>query len=210
VVVHEVGQRYLPDATAVAATVREALAGEHDVEPHAVVLIRGGTLPRTSSGKVRRPASREAFLAGALEVIGEWREGTRVTDAPAVLTRDVLLASAPARRQALLEFHFQARLARALGLTPEQIDLRQSPAALGLESLTAAELKNAIESDLGVALPVTSFFQVPTLAELAARVLALLPATPAPGRPRSARLPRQVEPHRDAAPAALASDGFLT
>lgn len=197
VVVHEVNQRQLSDAAAVAGAVRAALAGEHEVEPHAVVLIRGGTLPRTSSGKVRRAACRESFLAGDLEVAGEWREGTGVPAAPSGLTREALLAAVPAQRQSLLESHFRARLARALRVSPDQIDVRQSPAALGLESLTVAELKNGIESDLGVALPVTSFFQAPTLVALAARVLAQLPEAPTPGCVTPPRLPAQVEPLSD-------------
>ena len=38
----------------------------------AIRLIRTTSLPRTSSGKVRRHACREAFLAGSLETVAEW------------------------------------------------------------------------------------------------------------------------------------------
>ena len=48
------------------AAVRRAIAAEHDLALAHVVLIGAGTLPRTSSGKVRRAATREAFSAGAL------------------------------------------------------------------------------------------------------------------------------------------------
>lgn len=54
-------------------TVRLAVAERHQVPVWAVVLTRPGTIPRTSSGKVRRQASRTAFLSGHLDGLCEWR-----------------------------------------------------------------------------------------------------------------------------------------
>ena len=42
-----------------------------------IVLIQAGTLPKTSSGKIQRHACRARFLAGNLEVVGEWRGRSR-------------------------------------------------------------------------------------------------------------------------------------
>jgi len=50
--------------------IRRAVAEMHDVEVHAVRLLRPGSLPKTSSGKLRRLACRDAFLAGTLDVLG--------------------------------------------------------------------------------------------------------------------------------------------
>jgi acyl-CoA synthetase (AMP-forming)/AMP-acid ligase II len=73
VVVHEVVTRGL-ERDAVAAALREAVVREHGLDPAAIVLIRARTLPKTSSGKVRRQACREAFLAGGLEsTVFVWR-----------------------------------------------------------------------------------------------------------------------------------------
>ncbi|HEX2253815.1 MAG TPA: fatty acyl-AMP ligase, partial [Thermoanaerobaculia bacterium] len=58
----------------VAAAVREAVAESHEVRPYEVVLLRPGALPRTSSGKVRRGACRQAWLAGALAAVGRSAE----------------------------------------------------------------------------------------------------------------------------------------
>lgn len=46
--------------------VRQAVAAEHGVEVHAVKTLLPGALPRTSSGKLRRRATRDAYLAGDL------------------------------------------------------------------------------------------------------------------------------------------------
>lgn len=70
VVVHEVDRHVRPDELAeIAAAVRQAVAEEHDARVWRVCLIRPGTLPKTSSGKVQRQACRAAFLANALETV---------------------------------------------------------------------------------------------------------------------------------------------
>ncbi len=48
-----------------------AVADQHDLELHAVVLIKAMTLPRTSSGKVQRHVCRESYVAGTLDTIVE-------------------------------------------------------------------------------------------------------------------------------------------
>jgi acyl-CoA synthetase (AMP-forming)/AMP-acid ligase II len=47
-------------------TVREAIGTAFEVPIHAVVFVRPGTFPRTSSGKVRRRVCRAALLSGEL------------------------------------------------------------------------------------------------------------------------------------------------
>jgi acyl-CoA synthetase (AMP-forming)/AMP-acid ligase II len=49
--------------------VRMAVAQEHELQVAAVALIRQGTLPKTTSGKVQRRLTRERFLNGELDLI---------------------------------------------------------------------------------------------------------------------------------------------
>ena len=53
-------------------TIRRQVLALHGVRLAAVVLIKPATLPRTTSGKVRRASCREAFLAGGLAVVQAW------------------------------------------------------------------------------------------------------------------------------------------
>ena len=55
---------------AVCAAIRQAVARDHEVEPHAVVLIRPASLPRTSSGKIERTRARTLFLSEGLAEVG--------------------------------------------------------------------------------------------------------------------------------------------
>jgi acyl-CoA synthetase (AMP-forming)/AMP-acid ligase II len=59
------------DAKAVVRAIRRTVAEEHDVRVHAVVLLRAGRIPRTTSGKVQRHACQASFLKGTLERLGE-------------------------------------------------------------------------------------------------------------------------------------------
>ena len=55
--------------------IRRAVAGEHDLNVDAIVLIRAGTVPKTSSGKIQRHACRQSYLDGTLDVVGRWQLG---------------------------------------------------------------------------------------------------------------------------------------
>ena len=53
----------------VALAVRRAIGTHHGVALHLVAQIKLGSLPKTTSGKVRRSACAEALQAGRLEVL---------------------------------------------------------------------------------------------------------------------------------------------
>jgi acyl-CoA synthetase (AMP-forming)/AMP-acid ligase II len=59
------------DVEAVVRAIRRAVAEEHDVRVHKVVLLRAGRIPKTTSGKVQRHACQASFLKGTLERPGE-------------------------------------------------------------------------------------------------------------------------------------------
>ncbi|MCK8516799.1 type I polyketide synthase [Methylonatrum kenyense] len=87
------------------------------------------------------------------------------------LSRDVLSASAGSRRQVLFDGLHRAA-ARALGLPPgESIDPGLPLTELGLDSLMAVELRNALGTQLGRSLPATLLFTYPTLEELTGHLL---------------------------------------
>jgi acyl-CoA synthetase (AMP-forming)/AMP-acid ligase II len=56
----------------VAGCVSQAIAAEHGLQVAAIVLIKPGSLPRTSSGKTQRRACRQQFVAGELAIVDRW------------------------------------------------------------------------------------------------------------------------------------------
>lgn len=53
--------------------IRREVSAQHDIAPDAVSLVRYGTLPRTSSGKIQRHACRQLYELGSLKVIRDWK-----------------------------------------------------------------------------------------------------------------------------------------
>jgi acyl-CoA synthetase (AMP-forming)/AMP-acid ligase II len=73
VVVHEVDRRHRrDDLNPVIQAIRKAIAENHDLQVYAIVLIMPFTIPKTSSGKIKRHACKEKYLSGSFDVLAEW------------------------------------------------------------------------------------------------------------------------------------------
>jgi amino acid adenylation domain-containing protein len=156
VVVQEVERtRRHGDLSEVVTAIRGALAEEHEVQAHAVALLPPGALPKTSSGKVQRQATKAAFLAGSLDTVWTWQEtGAETPEAEEVVT------DGPAEWLA-------AELARRSRLPRAGIDAQRPLAEYPLDSLQVVQLLHAVEARWGFALPLDRFFDSLTLADLA-------------------------------------------
>ena len=65
--------RYSDDELAeVMTTLSESVSEQHGIQLHAAALIRRASLPKTTSGKIKRRACRKAFLDGSLDTIYTW------------------------------------------------------------------------------------------------------------------------------------------
>ncbi len=146
-IVHEVRRTALRglDVEAVARAVREAVAAAHEAQVHAVALIRPGTLPKTSSGKVQRRLCRKLLLGGGLDAVGSSVLGAAAGGPPAE-------AAPAAEEPATLQGRLRAEAARVLHLPVHAVDPEAPLAALGLDSLSAAQLAAWLEEAAGVPL----------------------------------------------------------
>lgn len=178
VVVQEVQRQVRDlDMETVAATIRQAVAQNHELQVYAVILLKPGGVPKTSSGKLQRRACRADFLADSLDnVIGSSflpiTEVEAVPDDNPGLTRLDLLAAEPTQRWSVLSAYLRQQLARALKMPADHLGLDQSFTALGLDSLVAMELKARIETDLEVNIPLVTFMEHPTIAQITNELLA--------------------------------------
>ncbi len=78
VVVHEVARTHRDaDLTQVVRAIRRELVQQQEVDPWAIVLLRPGNLPRTTSGKVQRSLCRQQYFGGQLKVLEEWTNPTQ-------------------------------------------------------------------------------------------------------------------------------------
>lgn len=73
VVVQEVSRQHRHGSLEeVMRAIRRSVAENHDLQVHALVLIKPLSIPKTSSGKIQRHACKAAFLEGTLEVVEAW------------------------------------------------------------------------------------------------------------------------------------------
>lgn len=74
IVTQEVERQFLRnlDVDQVVDIIRQAVAEHHELEVYAILLLRTGSIHKTSSGKIQRQACRASFLDGSLELVGRW------------------------------------------------------------------------------------------------------------------------------------------
>jgi len=162
--------------SAVLQAVRQAVAEQHEVDPAAIVLLRTLSLAKTSSGKIQRRACREHFLAGTLDVVGEWRRPVESEPAAAVESG----ATYEAVRDWLV-----ARIAAQAGMAPGHLNISDPFSRYGLDSQRAVMLSGDLQEWLGRPLPATIAYDFPTMDALARHLgsTVRLPTTVGSGKP---------------------------
>ncbi|MEA5516079.1 condensation domain-containing protein, partial [Nodularia sp. UHCC 0506] len=174
VIVQELEFRQQPEVEEVAAAIREAIASEFEVQVYAVVLTRPGKIPKTSSGKIQRRACKAAFLAENLAVYGHSilseYSYSQINLAP-LINREAMMGLPKAEQNSLLTTWLQQQVAAILKISLTQINTQQPLLALGIDSLTAFELKNAIADQLHITVAVEDLFAGATVEQLTSQIL---------------------------------------
>ncbi|MCU0960941.1 MAG: aminotransferase class I/II-fold pyridoxal phosphate-dependent enzyme [Pirellulaceae bacterium] len=172
IIVAETERRRQKDWSDVIDKVRRSVTLEHELPPDGVVLVRFGSIPKTSSGKIQRSACRDEFLRGELQTVAQWfawdqaAAGTRMA-APANVAegdRREELTEPPERiaREVLDHVRAVAR-ERAKNLTLDT----NIVADLGLDSLERMQIANALEETFGGRFPEEVLQQIETCRETA-------------------------------------------
>ena len=162
--VHEI-EPQLSDSelTDVLHSIRRVVADEHELELHHVVLIKSGTIPKTSSGKIQRAACRAAYESGHLTIVKastldattDGEDGETASDGP----------STPIENR--LADIWQEVLGMARPHPQENFF------AVGGNSLLAAQLTSRILDEFHVNLPLSVVFECTTFSALASHITQL-------------------------------------
>ena len=142
----ESGQIPATALAALAIKVRQRLADDLEIPLHRLLFVRAGTLPRTTSGKIRRGTTREAFEKGRLILL---------FDDANVLP------------------HVGAALDRVLDAVRE-VSGREGARAeddlvsFGLSSIEATRLAALLQAATGIGIPLGELFAAPSFAHVAA------------------------------------------
>ncbi|MER7901542.1 AMP-binding protein, partial [Streptomyces sp. NPDC096046] len=157
VLLHEVSRKFRDeDADEVLTAIRSAVTVEHGLALHDIVLVKMGALPRTSSGKIRRRATRERYTAGDFQALATSTGATPADDSAAALFADDPIGA-----------DVLARIADALGTTTDRISATRPLVAQGLDSLHAVRLRSVLEAEHGVEVPLAALLGETDVSQLA-------------------------------------------
>ncbi|MBW9074880.1 AMP-binding protein, partial [Agrobacterium deltaense] len=165
-VVCEVEQKWKAHFEEIVQVLRKSLVDDHAIILHSIAFVQKGALPKTTSGKVRRAATRQAFQSGELPTIHLWRldkdETSSLTEG---ITQhheiDDVLAAVSSSIQDILHPEASAQ---------QPLDLGRSLVHLGLDSIEIMRLSNRIEELFNVSIPSDVLFGVRSVVELARKV----------------------------------------
>ena len=160
------------DGEAVIAAIRQAVAAEHDAEVHAIILLKAGGLPKTSSGKVQRHACRIGYIAGDLPSLASWQR-TEQVDVP---LQPCTHQSPPGADE--IEAWMLGWIGAKIGKPPSSLDATQPFTIFGLDSLAMVEMGASLDAWLGRSTRDVMVFDYPTVRKLAGHLASTPAAEP--------------------------------
>ncbi|MDB9529236.1 AMP-binding protein [Oscillatoria sp. CS-180] len=196
-VVQEVKRTYLRhfDGDEVLGEIRQAIAEQHDLQLFGLQLIKTGSLPKTSSGKIQRFQCRTSYLDGQLPVVYSWQIKNANSISPpaegatteAVVSQEAtpeavpIAADSPQAAEMESSTHeattvqssdelrrlMTTWLAQELNIPVTDIDVHRPFAEYGLDSVAAVELTDVLQTAANRSLSPTLAYEYPTIEAVA-------------------------------------------
>ena len=155
-----------PDPEQLVAVVRDAVARHHGIVPGAIVFIAQGSVPRTTSGKLRRQSCRSDFLAGSLSEVYRWDGAVSIESSTPVTE------SASGGMPSMVGLVEQGLLAQTCEWIARHVtggrtvDAGRSPVELGLSSVNQMTLQGHLEKWSGKRFPPELIWDSPSVAAM--------------------------------------------
>lgn len=151
VVVQEIERTYMRNLNGeeVYAAIRDAVAGEFDLSVHHIVLIRTGSILKTTSGKIQRRASKKAYLENNLTIVAS--SELDISDEYRVVSFD------PAKDT--IEQWLIRWISRKTNINTSDIDPEKSILSYGLDSIAMVELEREVNKQFGIEIELTDFME---------------------------------------------------
>lgn len=149
------------DFSALTGAIRRAVSESFELQTQAVVLLKPGALPRTTSGKVRRSQAAQDYVNGDLAAVYTWRVGE---DA---LPRADTATLAATAEPSLVGSWLRENCAQALGVSVDALDIQRPLRDYGLDSFQAATISGDFTDRFGPEIGPEVFDRCESVAELA-------------------------------------------
>ena len=161
--------------------IRTAVAEEHELPPDAVVLVRGHSIPKTSSGKVQRHACKADLENKRLNVVAEWFSWEVSQDEDVEATSGVALDQdinglAPVVVQSVINV-----VAQVAGNRAKKVEVDTNIVHLGLDSVERLDIAHTLEESFGGRLPEEVLQEIETVRDVAAAIQEYIGTEPTNG-----------------------------
>lgn len=140
------------------------IAEQHEAQLHGLVLLRPGSLPKTTSNKVQRNLCRQTYCSGGFDVLAEWyRDG-----AEALGQKVQTISEGMSDIHNVMDVERLATLVAAHSkVSVDEVMRVDSLVELGMDSLGRLQLAHAIERDIGRYVSIEKLFEELSCEELA-------------------------------------------
>ena len=171
-------------------TIRSAIAEEHELPPDAIVLVRGHSIPKTSSGKVQRHACKDDFENRQLKnVVAEWiswEQESAQQSRTSVPDKSISTASAEGLSPVVVEAVIRV-VTQTAGNRADDVNIDTNIVHLGLDSVERLDIAHTLEENFGGRLPEDVLQDVETVRDVAAAIQEHIGVEPLNGKPVSGR-----------------------
>lgn len=177
VVVQEVYRQALRklNAAEIIQAIRQAITEHHGLQVHAVFLLKTGSIPKTSSGKIQRYACKQGFQTDTLNRIGHWQKTlpskTHISPLEQEIETAAILEGCAEKRvqpsAIAIEKWLTAHIAAHVAVDLAEISTQVPFASYGLDSVAAVSLSGELETWLRRRLSPTLVYDYPSITQLA-------------------------------------------
>ena len=141
----------------------QAIGAEHEIDVYAILLLKQGSIFRTSSGKIQRHACRSAYQRDDWSIVERWVHAPATTVSPITINTTF----APHRMVEEIRIWLVNNIAGLMSVPKQHIDIHAPFASLGLSSLQGVKLVEQLEKHLGHRVSPTWLYNHPSIMDLA-------------------------------------------
>lgn len=173
VIVAEIKNNSLHNAADAATAIAQVLADQHNLACKAVLLVRSGTLPKTSSGKLQRYRAREQYLNHQLALIHSLSSNQHLSSdlsshpAEFVATPDELNNETFNGDVSTTCDWLQRLVAISMRVDPDEVNTDLEFSMFGIDSAQALAMTSRISKYAGYEIAPSALYEHPTIAKLA-------------------------------------------
>lgn len=170
VIVHELDRAHwrTADFPTIIDSIRSVLAQEYGLSAHGIQLLKPASLPRTTSGKVRRRTCRDRYQEGSLDVVSSWSsQYATCHQEESNIQLPWGLGTKPAITNQEITAWLRNKVSERLGINEIEIDNQQPLVEYGLSSINAVSLSGELQEWLRIDISPTIVYDYPSISALA-------------------------------------------